>query len=191
MKIRLIFTVSLLGLLSVFTVKLTHAQTILSKEAETILSKEDADAMFSLSFQKWKLNTLAAEAAGFVKYDSLHPLEVTMIADVPFGRVITTPAYKDAKTRPWKLIVSVILSPEASAVFLAQSTQRHKAFVQEIYREMRPEYTVMTEMILPRPDGLVMKNYQIFKYGDFPPLDLAGEKSGGCWQDCLKYGNAQ
>lgn len=183
MKIRLIFTVSLLGLLSVLTVKLTHA--------ETILSKEDADVMFSLSFEEWKQNVLAAEAAGFAKYDSLHPLEVTMIADVPFGRLITTPGYKDAKTRPWKLIVSVIFSPEASAIFLAQSTQRHKALVEEIYREMQPEYTVMTEMILPRPDGLVMKNYQIFKYGDFPPLDHAGEKSRGCWQVCLKYGNAR
>jgi len=183
MKIRLIFTVSLLVLLSVLTVKLTHA--------ETILSKEDADAMFSLSFEEWKQNVLAAEAAGIAKYDSLYPLEVTMIADVPFGRLITTPGYKDAKTRPWKLIVSVIFSPEASAIFLTQSTQRHKALVEEVYKEMRPEYTVMTEMILPRPDGLVMKNYQIFKYGDFPPLDLAGEKSRGCWQDCLKYGNAR
>ena len=64
-------------------------------QAETILSKQDAAAMFRLSFQEWKQNVLAAEAAGFAKYDSMAPLEVTMIADVPFGRVITTPGYRD------------------------------------------------------------------------------------------------
>ena len=183
MKTKLIFTISLLGLLSVFSVKFTYA--------ETILSKQDADAMFSLSFEEWKQNVLAAEAAGFAKYDSLNPLEVTMISDAPFGRVITTPGYKDSDTRPWKLQVSIIFSPEASAIFLVQSPQQHETLVQEIYREMLPEYTVMTEMILPRPDGLVMKNYQIFRYGDFPLLDFEGAKSAGCWKDCLKYGNAQ
>lgn len=160
-------------------------------QAETILSKQDAAAMFRLSFQEWKQNVLAAEAAGFAKYDSMAPLEVTMIADVPFGRVITTPGYRDADSRPWKLLVSIIFSPESSAMFLSQSRQEHQAFVQMIYAEMRPDYTVLTEMILPRPDGLVMKNYQIFRYGDFPPMDLLGEKFQGCWKDCLKYGNTQ
>ena len=114
-----------------------------------------------------------------------------MIADVPFGRIITTPGYRDAGSLPWKLMVSIIFSPEASAIFLSQSRQEHKALVQQIFTEMRPDYTVLTELILPRPDGLVMKNYQIFRHGDFPPLDLSGEKFQGCWKDCLKYGSTQ
>lgn len=178
-----IYLIILLGLLSLFSAKFVHA--------ETILSKQDAAAMFSLSFQEWEQNVLAAEAAGFAKYDSMAPLEVTMIADVPFGRVITTPGYRDAESLPWKLMVSIIFSPEASAILLSQSRQEHQALVQQIFAEMRPDFTVLTELILPRPDGLVMKNYQIFRYGDFPLLDLSGEKFQGCWKDCLKYGSTQ
>ena len=183
MRKPLVYLITLLGLLSVLNAKFV--------QAETILSKQDAATMFSLSFQEWEQNVLAAEAAGFAKYDSMAPLEVTMIADVPFGRIITTPGYRDAGSLPWKLMVSIIFSPEASAIFLSQSRQEHKALVQQIFTEMRPDFTVLTELILPRPDGLVVKNYQIFRYGDFPPLDLSGEKFQGCWKDCLKYGSTQ
>ena len=183
MRKPLTYLITLLGLLSVLNAKYV--------QAETILSKQDAATMFSLSFQEWEQSVLAADAAGFAKYDSMAPLEVTMIADVPFGRIITTPGYRDAGSLPWKLMVSIIFSPEASAIFLSQSRQEHKALVQQIFTEMRPDYTVLTELILPRPDGLVMKNYQIFRYGDFPPLDLSGEKFQGCWKDCLKYGSTQ
>ena len=183
MRKPLTYLITLLGLLSVLNAKYV--------QAETILSKQDAATMFSLSFQEWEQSVLAADAAGFAKYDSMAPLEVTMIADVPFGRIITTPGYRDAGSLPWKLMVSIIFSPEASAIFLSQSRQEHKALVQQIFTEMRPDYTVLTELILPRPDGLVVKNYQIFRYGDFPPLDLSGEKFQGCWKDCLKYGSAQ
>ncbi len=183
MRKPLTYLITLLGLLSVLNAKFV--------QAETILSKQDAATMFSLSFQEWEQSVLAADAAGFAKYDSMAPLEVTMIADVPFGRIITTPGYRDAGSLPWKLMVSIIFSPEASAIFLSQSRQEHKALVQQIFTEMRPDYTVLTELILPRPDGLVMKNYQIFRYGDFPPLDLSGEKFQGCWKDCLKYGSPQ
>ena len=178
-----IYLITLLSLLSVLNAKFV--------QAESILSKQDAATMFSLSFQEWEQSVLAADAAGFAKYDSMAPLEVTMIADVPFGRIITTPGYRDAGSLPWKLMVSIIFSPEASAIFLSQSRQEHKALVQQIFTEMRPDYTVLTELILPRPDGLVVKNYQIFRYGDFPPLDLSGEKFQGCWKDCLKYGSTQ
>ena len=183
MRKPLTYLITLLGLLSVLNAKYV--------QAETILSKQDAATMFSLSFQEWEQSVLAADAAGFAKYDSMAPLEVTMIADVPFGRIITTPGYRDAGSLPWKLMVSIIFSPEASAIFLSQSRQEHKALVQQIFTEMRPDYTVLTELILPRPDGLVVKNYQIFRYGDFPPLDLSGEKFQGCWKDCLKYGSTQ
>lgn len=183
MRKPLTYLITLLGLLSVLNAKFV--------QAETILSKQDAATMFSLSFQEWEQSVLAADAAGFAKYDSMAPLEVTMIADVPFGRIITTPGYRDAGSLPWKLMVSIIFSPEASAIFLSQSRQEHKALVQQIFTEMRPDFTVLTELILPRPDGLVMKNYQIFRYGDFPPLDLSGEKFQGCWKDCLKYGSPQ
>ena len=131
MRKPLTYLITLLGLLSVLNAKFVHA--------ETILSKQDAATMFSLSFQEWEQSVLAADAAGFAKYDSMAPLEVTMIADVPFGRIITTPGYRDAGSLPWKLMVSIIFSPEASAIFLSQSRQEHKALVQQIFTEMRPD----------------------------------------------------
>ena len=177
---RKTFVILLIGLVAIIPAKFAHA--------ETVLSKEDAEAMFSLSFSEWKQNVLAAKKAGFAKYDSLAPLEVTMIADAPFGRVVTTPSYKSAKSLPWKLSVAIVFEREASQLLLSLPSSEHKKAISEIYLEMMPDYTVMTEIFLPNADGLVVKNFQLFRYGNFPPLDAAAKKYKGCWQKCLKYG---
>ncbi|MDC1384012.1 hypothetical protein N8500_11125, partial [Candidatus Puniceispirillum sp.] len=176
--VREIFVILLMGLVSIIPAKFAHA--------ETVLSKEDAEAMFNLSFSKWKQNVLAVQEAGLAKYDSLAPLEVTMIADVPFGRVVTTPSYKSAKLLPWKLSVAIIFEREASQLLLSLPSSEHKKSISEIYFEMMPDYTVMTEIFLPNADGFVVKNFQLFRYENFPPWDAAAEKYKGCWQKCLK-----
>ena len=156
--------------------------------SDTILSKDDAAAMFNLSFSEWKQNALAVQEAGLAKYESLAPLEVTLIAeDAPFGRVVTTPSYKSADSLPWKLSVAVIFNRAASQVYLSLPSTEHEISIRDIYHEMMPEYTVMTDIFLPNPEGLVAKSFQVFRYGDFPPLDAAAERNEGCWQKCLKY----
>ena len=178
---RKIFLILLMGLVSIVSAKFAHA--------ETVLSKEDAEAMFNLSFSEWKQNVLAVQAAGLAKYDSLDPSEVTMIVDAPFGRVVTTPSYKSTKSLPWKLSVAIIFKTDASQLFLSLPSSEHKKTISETYFEMMPDYTVMTEILLPNEDGLVVKNFQIFRYGNFPPIDAAAKKYKGCWQNCLKYGD--
>ena len=178
---RKIFAILLMGLVAIIPARFAHA--------ETVLSKEDAEAMFNLSFSEWKQNVLAVQEAGLAKYDSLAPLEVTMIVeDAPFGRVVTTPSYKSADSLPWKLSVGIVFNKATSQIFLSLPSKEHKKSISEIYYQMMPEYTVMTEIFLPNADGLVVKNFQLFPYGNFPPLDAAAKKYKGCWQKCLKYG---
>ena len=54
-----IFLILLMGLVSIIPAKFAYA--------ETVLSKEDAEAMFNLSFSKWKQNVLAQQTAGLAK----------------------------------------------------------------------------------------------------------------------------
>lgn len=154
-------------------------------QSETVLPKEDAAVMFEMTFIEWKRNVLAAEQAGFAKSDSLRPLELTMIADVPNGRIITTPSYKSEDTLPWKLSVAVLLDPAASEIFSTQQDSDYKRFIEEVYEDMRPEYTVLTSLMLPAPNGLVLQQFQIFRTGDFPILDMTAETKRGCWQECI------
>lgn len=173
------YTKTILIILSLWTMAL-------SVKAETILPKEDAAAMFDMTFIQWRQNVLAAERAGVVRSDSLRPLELTMIADVPHGRVITTPSYKSEDTFPWKISVAVIFTPSASEMFLAQAESDFMDLIQRVHQEMRPEYTVVTELWLSSPDGLARLNSQIFRAGDFPVLDAAAKANNGCWQECIK-----
>ena len=154
-------------------------------KAETVLPKEDAAMMFGMTFIQWRQNVLAAEQAGFAQSDSLRPLELTMIADVPNGRVITTPSYKSEDAFPWKISVAVLLDPSALQVFLTQQRSDFERFIENVYEEMRPEYTVMTSLMLPAPNGLVLQDFQVFRAGEFPVLDITAETKRGCWQECI------
>lgn len=154
-------------------------------QSETVLPKEDAAVMFEMTFVEWKRNVLAAEQAGFAKSDSSRPLELMMITDVPNGRVITIPSYESEDALPWKLSVAVLLNPAASEIFSTKQDADYKRFIEEIYEEMRPLYTVLTSLMLPAPNGLVLQEYQIFRTGDFPILDQTAEAQRGCWQECI------
>lgn len=153
--------------------------------AEEIFSKDDARRVFDLSFQEWKANVMILSEHGVAQYDTLSPLEYTLIVDVPFGRVVTTPTYSSENSKPSKISVTIIYRSPESSIFLDRSLDQHKEFVAEVYNEMLPEYTVMTEINVYQSQLGVVKSSQIFRVGDYPILDATASKHLGCWQQCV------
>lgn len=154
--------------------------------ADEILSKSDARLLFNQSFKEWRRNVEQLQTAGVARYDSIAPLEYSLIANTPFGRLITTPTFPSAESKPSKLSVSVVYKYPQSSVFLINSVDQHKDFIEHTYKEMLPEYTVMTEIKVFQTQKRVVHSFQIFHRGDYPILDLTAAAENGCWQNCVK-----
>ena len=151
---------------------------------QEILSKSDAATLFEMKFTEWKSNVINLSKSGAAKYDSLNHLEYTLIIDVPFGRVVTTPSFKTEDSKPLKLSVAIIFNYREAEVLNGLSTNEHKEMIAEVWQQMQPDFTVMTTInIAP---NRVTHNYQIFESGTFTTLDIAGQRGKGCWQECVR-----
>lgn len=153
---------------------------------ETILSKDDAKQMFELSFNEWKQNVEYITSLGMAEAQIESPLEITLIADVPNGRVLTTPSYESENSTPSRLFVTIVFTPPESFVFLAQDDMDRIRLINEVYEEMLPEYTVLTDIEVYTEQEVVVKNYKIFPNGLYPVLDQAALASKGCWKECIQ-----
>jgi len=153
--------------------------------SQEILSKEDAFSLFNMTFQEWKFNVEQLSKMGVAIYDTQAPLEYTLIADVPFGRVITTPSFPDEMSKPMKLSVSIVHDKPASNLLLTRTSEWLIDYISSIYLEMTPDFTVMTEIYLSDTEGQVISSHQIFVSGRFPVLDETAKQTEGCWKECI------
>jgi len=153
--------------------------------SEEILSKRDMAAMFNLSLNEWKQNVIALSNSGIASYDSLPPYEYTLIAEAPLGRVVTTPSFNSANEAPWKISVSIVYTEPESYLFLPLSDDELRHQIRMVFEEMRPEYSVMTEVYLSRSESTVVKSFQAFQVGDFPLMDELSLETKGCRKPCI------
>ena len=153
--------------------------------SDEILSKRDMAAMFDLSLEEWKQNVIAMSTAGIASYDSLPPYEYTLIAEAPMGRVVTTPSFNSANEAPWKISVSIVFTAPESHLFLPLSDDELRHQIRMVFEEMRPEYSVMTEVYLSRAEATVVKSFQAFQVGVFPLMDELSLEAKGCKKPCI------
>ena len=59
------------------------------------------------------------------------------------------------------------------------------SLISNVFEEMLPEFTVMTNIQVFKQEGVAAYTHQIFKIGEYPPLDKAAHENKGCWQQCV------
>ena len=153
-------------------------------KAEDILSKQDATALFNMNFAEWSANVDRLEQAGLAKSDSLRPLEKTLIVNTPGRQIVTTPSYKNSGETPWKLSLAIIYTGNEAQILKSASLSQHEQMAKAAWAQMQPEFTLVTAVQIHREK--VVHDFQIFKKGEFLPMDLAAKKGNGCWQGCVK-----
>jgi len=153
--------------------------------ASEIFSKSDAAGMFGMSLEEWKTNVVGASQAGAASYDTDGELEYTMGFPAPNGFVTVTPSYSESNQhRPWKLSVGVLYQSGSDIGFLAMNDEDLKSFIEDIYREMLPEYIVFSNFIFSNDQ--VIQTAEMFEVGyDDIAVEL-GKKYLGCFQDCIR-----
>ena len=67
--------------------------------------KNDARQMFEITFGQWEANVKQISKLGLAQSEYASPLELSLIADVPMGRLITTPTYATKDGLPKKLLL--------------------------------------------------------------------------------------
>ncbi len=157
----------------------------LSTKAEEILSKEDAKKTFSFSFAQWSNNAKQLQSTGAARIAFVEPNTLTLLALTSAGVLKVTPSYlPNQLQRPHKISISVEQNPIESAKTKNLSDAQLKDKIFKWYQEMLPEFTVMTNIDLI--GETVQYNFSMFEKGVYPPMDIVGAESRGCWQQCIK-----
>jgi len=157
----------------------------LGAKAEEILSKDDAKNTFGLSFSQWSNNVKQLQSTGAARFAFAGPNELTLFVLTAGGVLKVTPSYlPNQLQRPHKISIAVEQTPSESAKTKNLSDAQLKEKISKWHREMLPEFTVMTNIDLI--GETVQYNLTMFERGVYPPMDVVGETSKGCWQQCIK-----
>ena len=150
-----------------------------------VLSKNDAARTFNKTFNDWKIDSLLLVSSGKGQAIQENEISVTMIVNVDNSILKITPVYKKSNLiRPWKIAVAVEQNKELTEKTKLLGDIGMKNLVSKWYREMMPEYTVMTEFDLV---GTTLQiNFSIFEFGSNSVIDIVGKETNGCWQGCIK-----
>jgi hypothetical protein len=150
-----------------------------------ILSKQDAERTFNKSLSEWKddANLLVKSGQGEAIQDD--DKTVTMIIFISNSILKVSPQYKENNlNRPWKIAVAVEQNKELTAKTKLLGEEGMRKLVAKWHKEMKPEYTVMTEFDLK--GETLQINFSIFEYGTNLLIDSLGNETNGCWQNCIK-----
>lgn len=150
-----------------------------------VLSKNDAARTFNKTFNDWKIDSILLVSSGKGQAIQENEISVTMIVNVDNSILKITPVYKESNLiRPWKIAVAVEQNKELTEKTKLLGDIGMKNLVSKWYREMMPEYTVMTEFDLL---GTTLQiNFSIFEFGSNSVIDIVGKETNGCWQGCIK-----
>ena len=172
---------SVLSIISVVALTLMP----LSSQAEEILSKEDAKNTFGLSFAQWSENLRQLKSAGMGEVAVAGPNELTLFVLTSGGVLKVTPSYlSNQLQRPHKISIAVEQTPSESTKTKNLSEAELKEKISKWYREMLPEFTVMTNIDLI--GETVQYNFTMFERGVCPLMDTVGKENRGCWQQCIR-----
>lgn len=174
------FFLTLLSL--VFCINL--ASSFQSAKAETILSKQDAAQMFALPLTDWIVNVIATKNAGIGDYAKANDFEYTLYYQSPLSVVAVTPSYSEQRLdKPFKLTMTTVHKGYEAEMTRSLADDVIKDMIAGWYRQMLPEYTVMTSYEIDAVTIAV--TFTIFQRGASAEIDEIGDKSKGCWQNCI------
>ena len=176
MTMKTLLTSTLLSLIALSPVSIS---------AEEILSKDDARKTFSMSFADWSQNVKTIHNSGLGKAAIAGTYDWTLLMQTTMGILKVTPSYLPSQLqRPHKISIAVEQYKLPSSVTRALSDAELKTMIEKWYRNMLPDYTAMTSIDMT--GDTVQYNFTMFERGVYPPMDVVGENSKGCWQQCIK-----
>lgn len=150
-----------------------------------ILSKKEAERTFNKSFSEWKSDSTLLVNSGQGQSIQGGDTSVTMVVFVNNSILKVTPLYKDNNLlKPWKVAVTIEQNKELSEKTKLLGHDGLRKLASKWYKEMMPEYTVMTEFDLK--GETLQINFSIFEFGANSLIDSVGKETVGCWQGCIK-----
>ncbi len=150
-----------------------------------ILSKKETERTFNKSFNEWKNDSILLVKSGQGQSIQGGENSVTMVVFVNNSILKVTPVYKkDNLLKPWKIAVAVEQNKELTEKTKLLGDDGMRKLVAKWYKEMIPEYTVMTEFDLK--GETLQINFSIFEFGTNSLIDSVGKETSGCWQGCIK-----
>jgi hypothetical protein len=149
-----------------------------------ILSKKDAERTFNKSLSEWKDDANRLLKSGQGEVIQADDRTVTMIIYINNSILKVSPQFKeDNLIRPWKIAVAVEQNKELTEKTKLLGDDGMRKLVTKWYKEMLPEYTVMTEFDLK--NKTLQINFSIFEFGTNSLVDSVGNETSGCWQGCI------
>ena len=150
-----------------------------------ILSKKEAERTFNKSFNEWKNDSMLLAKSGNGKAIQSSEFSITMIVIANNSILKITPVYKEVNLlRPLKIAVAIEQNKELTEKTRLIGDDGMRNLVARWYKEMMPEYTVMTEFDLK--GETLQINFSIFEFGANSLIDSVGRETVGCWQGCIK-----
>ena len=114
-----------------------------------ILSKKDTERTFNKSLSEWKDDANLLLKSGQGEVIQADDRTVTMIIFISNSILKVSPQYKENNlNRPWKIAVAVEQNKELTAKTKLLGEEGMRKLVAKWHKEMKPEYTVMTEFDL-------------------------------------------
>lgn len=150
-----------------------------------ILSKKEAERTFNKSFNEWKNDSMLLAKSGKGKVIQSSEVSLTMIVIAGNSILKVTPVYNEVNLlRPLKISVAIEQNKELTEKTRLLGDDGMRKLVAKWYKEMMPEYTVMTEFDLK--GETLQINFSIFEFGANSLIDSVGRETVGCWQGCIK-----
>ncbi len=166
----------------IFAIAITVSGNSMAVE---ILSKKEAQRTFNKSFNQWREDSILLARSGQGEAIQGSKLSITMVVSTGNSVLKVTPVYKeDNLLRPWKIAVAVEQNLELTEKTKLLGDDGMRKLAVKWYKEMMPEYTVMTEFDLL--GETLQINFSIFEFGAIPIIDSVGKETSGCWQGCIK-----
>ncbi len=150
-----------------------------------ILSKKEAERTFNKSFNEWKNDATLLVKSGQGQTIQGSDTSITMVVFLNNSILKVTPLYKENNLlKPWKVAVAVEKNKELTEKTKLLGDDGLRNLASKWYKEMMPEYTVMTEFDLK--GEILQINFSIFEFGANSLIDSVGKETVGCWQGCIK-----
>jgi hypothetical protein len=152
--------------------------------AHDLLSKPVLRQTFAMTFSQWRHHLQDANEMGSGKVAVSGSYEWTLLTLTAGGILEITPEFLPGQLhRPRKLLLTFEQNRALTEQTRAMSQDQLKKVINDIRLEMKPEFSVLTELDLDKKAARFY--FTVYQHGEFPPHDRLAEETQGCWRDCI------
>ena len=153
--------------------------------AHDLLSKPVLSQTFAMTFSQWRHHLQDANDMGSGKVAVSGSYVWTLLTLTAGGILEITPEFLPGHLhQPRKLLLTFEQNRALTEQTRSMSQDQLKKVINEIRLEMKPEFSVLTELDLDKTAARFY--FTVYQQGEFPPHDRLAEETQGCWRDCIR-----